>query len=144
MTGEPPNQASRETRDAIQREHESLRGLLARIEQTTQLADLVPLVERLHEELVEHFETEERPEGLHAAIENREPRYERALHVILDEHKEFLALAADVLSRAKICLAQKETILRDVLRLATRLHDHEARETELLADTYYIDLGRDD
>lgn len=144
MTGrEPPAQSSQETREAIRREHESLRGLLSRIEHAGQLAELVPLVVRLREELEEHFATEERPEGLHAAIENREPRYERALHVILDEHKEFLALADDVVGRAKACLEQKEVILRDVLRLCTRLHDHEVRETELLSDTYYLDLGRD-
>ena len=145
MTGrEPPSHASHETRDAIHREHESLRGLLGRIEAASQLADVVPLVAELRAELEEHFATEERPEGLHAAIQDRDPRYERALHVILDEHQEFLATADDVLTRARQCLEAKEIILRDVLRLANRLRDHEARETELLADSYYTDLGRND
>ena len=143
MTGrEPPSHASQETRDAIHREHESLRSLLSRIEGTSQLADLVPLVAELRRELEEHFATEERPEGLHAAIQDRDPRYERALHVILDEHREFLAVAEDVLGRARNCLEAKEAILRDVLRLSNRLHDHEARETELLADSHYTDLGQ--
>jgi len=145
MTGrEPSTRSSQETRDAIHREHESLRALLHRLEGTQQLADLVPLMAQLRAELEEHFETEERPEGLHAAIQDRAPRYERALHVILDEHREFLTLAQDILTRARACLEQKEHILRDVLRLAHRLHDHEARETQLLTDTYYVDLGRDD
>ena len=138
----PRRDASRETREAIDREHASLRELLQRIKQTQQLADLVPLMATLRDELVEHFATEERPEGLHAAIANREPRHGRALQVILDEHKEFLALAETILSRARACLEEKEGILRDVLRLANRLHDHEVRETELLTDTLYTDLGR--
>jgi hypothetical protein len=142
MTGrEPPMQASRETRDAIHQEHESLRAMLRRIEGTQQLADLVPLMTQLLQALEEHFATEERPDGLHAAIQDREPRYGRALHVILDEHREFLALAREILARARTCLEQKEVVLRDVLRLANRLHDHEARETELLTDTFNTDLG---
>ena len=143
---EPPTPASAAgpsgIQDEIRREHEALRALLARIENTRLLSDLVPLLATLRAELEEHFVTEERPEGLHAAVVNQEPRYMHALEVILHEHREFLHEADELLARSRACLEQKENILRDVLRLSHRLHEHESRETALLTNTLYIDLGR--
>jgi len=142
MTNPDPSVSpSRETAEAIHREHESLRQLLARIRATQDLGTLIPQLEHLRQELEEHFATEERPDGLHRVISTREPRYVKRLEEILEEHRSFLADLDRILGAARESLQGLSGVFHDVENLVLRLHAHEARETQLLTDTAYIDLG---
>jgi hypothetical protein len=141
MATPEPTATPRQTAEAIHREHETLRALLGRIKSTKEIPTLLHLLQMLRHQLVEHFATEERPDGLHAVIMGREPRFAAALDHIIAEHDVILKDVDGLLALARDCQSRTEALLHDVVRLAERLHDHESRETQLFADTDFIDLG---
>ena len=136
-----PKPSTHETAEAIHREHAALRSLLCRIKATKELPALVHLLQKLRQQLDEHFELEERPDGLHAVIAGREPRYALALQRIIQEHSVILEDVDALVATARDCQDRTQALLREMERLAELLHDHEARETQLFADTSFIDLG---
>ncbi|MFN8178931.1 MAG: hemerythrin domain-containing protein [bacterium] len=141
MATSKPRTSAHETAEAIHREHETLRALLTRIKATKELPALLQLLEQLRAQLEDHFQTEERPDGLHAVILGREPRFATALERILDEHKAILKDVDELLVTTRDCVTRSDALVGHVLRLAEHLHDHELRETQLFADTSFIDLG---
>ena len=129
----------------IAQQHQELRDTLKQVAETTSLERLVSLLEKLREQLREHFADEEGEEGLAQAIGDSAPRHLRALEVLFDEHREFLELVGGMIERCQALLTgPKAEILRDVHTLTKRLHQHEARETDLLTDSVYTDVGTGD
>jgi hypothetical protein len=135
-----PEAAASEAR--IRREHEELKGVLRRIEETRELGELVPLLSKLGVLLEAHFATEEGPEGLRAAVAKLEPRHDSRLREILEEHSVFLRELERLAESARECLERTiPGILQEVAGLCARLREHEAKENELLLDATYTDIG---
>lgn len=129
----------------IAQQHKELRDTLARVIETTNLERLIPLLEDLRHQLRVHFADEEGEGGLADAIGESAPRHMRAVEVLFDEHREFLQTLGGLIERCQaLLLGPKAEILRDVQSLSERLHEHEARETDLLTDSVYTDVGTGD
>jgi len=138
MPAHDKNPADQQAR-SIQAEHDELRALLETLV-NTQLEGLLPLLGQLRNLLVEHFATEEGPDGLEAITENQ-PQFLPRLEEIFREHQGFLARLDGIARRVEGVLRERDTLLIDVRALAHELHEHEAKENELLGDVLYTDLG---
>lgn len=129
----------------IAQQHQELRDTLHRIAEATSLERLVPLLEKLHEQLGEHFADEEGEGGLADAIGESAPRHLRAVEALFHEHREFLEGVSGLIARCHALLqGPKAEILQEVQTLSQRLHQHEVRETDLLTDAVYTDVGTGD
>jgi Hemerythrin HHE cation binding domain len=124
---------------SIEAEHDELRALLGDLE-AAPFAELLPLLEQLRSLLVEHFQTEEGPEGLEA-VTQKQPQFLPRLSEIFDEHRAFLTGLEQLTARVKACAKEQQFALDAVRALAKKLHEHEAKENELLGDVLYTDLG---
>ncbi len=139
---------SESTQDAHQRirdEHESLKEVLERLASTTDLEVVATLLKDLRGHLAAHFEHEEGAGGMHDAVSDPNPHLEGLVKEILAEHREFLNDLDGILEGAREVIdVTTPNILLDVANLTRRLHDHEIRETELLTDAKFTDLGDKD
>lgn len=129
--------------ETIERDHHAIKEILERVEAATDPHRLVSLLEELRTSLVEHFEREEAPEGLHDIIANMSPNTVATLQNVLGEHRDFLVRLDRLLAQTRACIeGPVAEVLRDTATLSKRLHDHEARETTLFTDAVFTDLGR--
>ncbi len=126
----------------IARQHEQLRATLAQVGACTSLSSLLPLLQGLRAQLEAHFADEEGEDGLGAVIGETAPRHTRHIEMLFQEHRSFLGTLDDLLYRCRALLGDAEgRIFEDVKKLSEQLHDHEARETELLQDAVFTDMG---
>ncbi len=129
----------------IQEEHSRLKEVLEQISGTTELEVLVPLLQDFRTLLLGHFRHEEEAGGLHAAVSEPQPHLRGQVDQVLGEHRELLDGLDTILGAAREILeVTTPNILLDVADMTRRLRDHEIRETELLTDAKYIDLGDKD
>ncbi len=128
--------------ESIEADHDAIKEILDRIEATSDLHVLLPLLEQLRTSLLEHYEREEAPEGDYDIIANMAPDTVASLQNILGEHKVFVERLGGLIERARACLeGPLAEILRDAGSLLESLHEHEAREMALFNDAVFSDLG---
>jgi len=136
----PPHLAGARTSQHFE-DHRALQAVLGRLEATTDIEVLLPLLEELHRLLQAHFAREEAPDGFRAVFEET-PHMGEALDRLLGQHPRFLADIERLTQEVRICLEGPLAKFReDVQGLCDRLHDHEAEETRLLTEALYTDLG---
>ena len=129
-------------RDHIVAEHNALRDILARVETTTDLHDLLALLSGLERLLIAHFATEEADKGFERLLGRRAPHLLGGLDAVLGEHCEILADLDRLATDARACLdGPVSEVHRRATALAARLHAHEEKETALLVGVMYDDLG---
>ncbi len=134
--------AAQGSRDTIAHEHVALRDTLGRMEQTSDLRLLLPMLQEIRTRLGVHFTREEAPSGFHDIIGETAPHLLAYLQRLLDEHRDLLAELDRLSARAKACAdGPLAAVLADVAAFSQRLQIHEARETSLLGDAMYTDLG---
>jgi len=147
QTQEPkaaPGSARRNAK-RIAEEHKILGETLKRLEATTDPRLLLECLEDFRGQLERHFANEEGHDGLEEVVGKPAPHLLGSVEEIFDEHRQFLTSIDDLIARTKVLVADPMTgILRDVEALAGRLREHEERETELVSDAIYTDLGQGD
>lgn len=137
--------SGRDTKDRIDAEHHTLRGLVDQIDGSRDLASLVPLLGELRRLLEEHFAHEEEADGMTQLVRSVVPQHMSTLDALFDEHRVFLTEVDTLRERVRACLdGPMREIFDRAHDLAQRLHDHEARETGLLSDAMYEDEGGGD
>ncbi|NJL29005.1 MAG: hypothetical protein HC897_14510 [Thermoanaerobaculia bacterium] len=135
-----PAQASAQR---IADEHRALGTTVHQLETTTDLRQLIPLLQTLRVQLEAHFASEEGDDGLEEAISSDAPHLLSSLQHIFDDHRAFLAHLDDLSAKTRACLdGPVAEILAGSVQLAQDLRAHEERETELLNDALYTDFGR--
>jgi hypothetical protein len=135
-------QSAQDAGDQVVEEHRRIKQSLDRLDHITDLRLMVPLLQELRILLDEHFEQEEAPDGFPAMIAEPAPHHARILDELFDEHKIILKTLDGVIANALFCLnGPFATIRREVTTVCLQLRAHETRETELLTDTVYTDLG---
>jgi hemerythrin len=107
------------------------------------LAELCCLLEATRKHITKHFRFEEE-DGYMDVIREREPRLERTIQELAEEHGQ-LAQSLDLL----IWEAQKSTSLGDELRREVhdwvdRIRRHEVRENNLVQDAFNQDVTAED
>jgi hypothetical protein len=121
-----------QTYKALGDEHRQIMRLLERIEQHRTLVHLVPLLEELHDLLINHFAREQFPGGLYESLGAYDASYHDELRVLVHEHCVILSSMRGVLERARVANEAQETeILDDVAAAISSLYEHEHREHAL-------------
>jgi hypothetical protein len=135
--------------EALGRAHEGLLEDLRKLEGALQpaagegLAGLRARLAATRTHLAAHFRFEEH-DGYMDAVRKREPRLERTVQQLADEHRQ---LAESLEGLVKECGAA--TNLGDPLRQAVRawverVRHHEARENDLIQNAFNLDIGAED
>jgi hypothetical protein len=135
--------------EALRRAHVALLEDLRRLEQAVDpssggnLLDLRARLAATYSHVTEHFRFEEENGYLDAASK-REPRLERTIRQLAEEHRQ-LTQSLDALVRE----AQLTTSLDDAFRERVRewlrhVRRHEHRENEFVQDAFNLDIGPED
>jgi len=135
-------------RRRIDDEHRRLNELLRSLTHSHDPVRLQTLLGELRELLVEHFEHEEAPEGLHEIVSEGAAHRMPNLQQLFQEHREILAtvdgLSAQVGSIVDGVWREVRygvSELAETLRPET-LRRHERDEEDLFSEAFYSDLGR--
>jgi len=137
-----PNRRRGDRHQEYFEDHRALQVVLGRIEATTDIRLLIPLLEELHRLLQGHFTREEAPDGFQGIVEESAPNQLGKLRELLGEHKDFLRSVTSIKDSAQACLdGPMAEIFNEVTGICDRLHEHEAKETRLLTEALYTDLG---
>jgi len=139
---------STETRiaEALRRAHDALLDDLRKLEEAVRpvsaerLAELRVQLGATHAHITAHFRFEEQ-NGYMNAVRKREPRLDRAIQLLAQEHRQ---LAEALNGLLKVCGAA--TSLEDTLRQQVRtwiqsVRQHEAREDDLVQEAFNLDIG---
>jgi len=129
--------------EQIAADHHNLRLLMDQLQDTAELGQIVPQLEHLQAELIEHFELEEGAEGLTKAVGEASPNALNRLDRLFEEHRAFITSIEGIIAQANSYLDGPVVELRARIQgLCARLEAHEINETELLSAAVFTDLGR--
>jgi hypothetical protein len=96
-----------------------------------------------HTHLTEHFRFEEQ-NGYLDAVRKREPRLERMVQQLAEEHRE-LAQDLDALrAEARAATSLEDRFPDKVRHWVERVRQHELRENDLVQDAFNLDLSAED
>ena len=114
-------------------EHKSILALVKRVQDTRDVPTLVPLLDDLHDLLMNHFAHEQYPGGLYDAMgATGSKKHQQQVEELLADHNYMLSTLRDVLDRAHGRAADSdEGLLQDIGAVVERLHQHERKEHAL-------------
>jgi len=128
-----PHPAERVTR-ALDQDHAELASLTARLhavrEDRSALSDAL---EDLARSLRDHFAEEEHASGLYGMVSVKGPELQARIATLVAEHRSLRQDLEHLVTLAQERPAPTSEIGRAAADLAARLHDHEARESKLVA-----------
>jgi hypothetical protein len=135
--------------EALTQAHATLLHDLGNLEEAVQPASgegLAPLRSHLgatRTHLARHFRFEER-DAYMEAVRKREPRLERSVQVLAEEHGELLASLDSLVAEATAVSSLDDAFRDKVRRWIGRVRRHEVREGELVQDAFTLDIGAED
>ena len=135
--------------EALGQAHAALLVDLRELEQATRLfsgEDLEELRTRLGEaraHLTEHFRFEEQ-NGYMDAVRKREPRLERAVQQLAEEHGQLQQALAALIRDAGAETSLGDTLRAEIRAWIERVRQHEVRENDLVQDAFDLDIGAED
>jgi hemerythrin len=107
------------------------------------IEDIRPLLAATQAHLLRHFRFEEY-EGYMDLVRTREPRLERAVQHLAEEHQQLANSLSELITEADRADALSDTFRAEVQAWLARVHGHEVRENELVQDAFSLDLGAKD
>ena len=138
--GEPSSVAR--TTDQILDTHCKVREMTRRLEAVTDLVELQARLQAFRSVLVPHFAEEEAPDGFFDLVRAATSRHLVNVREFEHEHGALLDEIDALVERARACLAGPVAqILKQGAELARRVRHHEARESALLVEALYVDVG---
>lgn len=124
-------------------EHRRIMALVEHIEAETRAASLPPLLDELHDLLVDHFAHEQFPGGLYESMGAYGPEHADDLKALVREHCIILSNARGLLVRSHVVQGPDEAqLLEDVRAMIEQLRDHEHREHRLVEKLKAGALGK--
>ncbi len=137
-----PESSEHDERSGIAEDHQALKTTLSQLESTTDLKVMISLLEDLRAHLEGHFAREEAPSGFHELIGDSAPHLLAYLQRLFEEHREIQDDLAKLIAKSRECFeGPVHDVLCEVSALSHRLQIHESRESALLGDAMYTDLG---
>jgi hypothetical protein len=124
---------------------DDLRGLEETVDPKSRL-DLGQLGTRLavaQAHVNEHFRFEER-NGYMDRVRRREPRLEREIECLAEEHLELEQSLSRLFERAGTANGPMTALRQEVLDWIKRVRQHEARENDLVQGAFNLDIGAED
>lgn len=131
------------TVNTIVEEHTDLRAILSELRDAADPAGILEILDQLETLLQDHFVREEGPGGLAAVVDESASYKLRSLELLFAEHKQILAALRRCLANAKACVKEDPlaALQSEVCKLCDTIAWHERRETRLLQDSLYEDIG---
>jgi hypothetical protein len=109
---------------------EGLAGLRARLGAT-------------HTHITEHFRFEEE-NGYMDAVRKREPRLERAIQQLAEEHRQLAQSLDALIGESRTATSLDDRFRAEVRGWVERVRHHEGRENDLVQDAFNLDIGAED
>jgi hypothetical protein len=135
--------------ESLSKAHAALLADLRELEQAVHpssgesLAELRARLGEVRADITKHFRFEEQ-NGYMDVVRKREPRLERNIQQLADEHR-LLAGTLDGLVRKSGAVSKLgETLRQEVRAWIERVRQHEARENDLIQDAFNLDIGTED
>jgi hemerythrin len=131
-----------DSRQRIDAEHRHLNELLVELEAAREPQRLEELLVALRSLLIQHFATEEAPDGLHEIVAQNAAHRLPNVQQLFGEHREIVR-RLDALRDACAALRRGpfQEVVDRVAALAASLRAHEAVEDEIFAEAFYTDIG---
>ncbi|PIE16345.1 MAG: hypothetical protein CSA66_07430 [Proteobacteria bacterium] len=126
---------------AAESEHKVIRKMLGDLGGATEFGSIRDIVATLGRMLPEHFASEEGPDGLYDDLRLMQPGLTPKIDALAKDHH---GLSSEIAELQAVCqqieqLQGRLCALKD--GFIKHLAEHEAVESGLVADAYYIDLG---
>jgi hypothetical protein len=134
---------------ALYRAHGILMHDLEKLEAAVQpgsglnIEDVRPLLAATHAHLLRHFRFEEH-DGYMDLVRTQEPRLERAVQHLADEHHQLAQSLDDLIAEADNAGSLSDKLRSEVQAWLAGVRSHEERENELVQDVFSLDLGAKD
>jgi hypothetical protein len=135
--------------EALGRAHAALLEDLRKLEGAAQppsakgLAELRTRLGRTRTHITEHFRFEEK-NGYMAAVRKREPRLDRTVQQLADEHRQLAQTLDALIDQAGVARTLDEALREKVRAWVEKVHKHEASENDLVQDAFNLDVGAED
>jgi DNA-binding transcriptional ArsR family regulator len=135
--------------EALARAHAALLEDLRKLEEAARpasgegLAELRARLSATQTHVTEHFRFEEQ-NGYMDAVRKREPRLERTIQQLAEEHRQLAQSLAVLLEQARAATSLDDPFREAVRRWIERVREHEARENDLVQDAFNLDIGAED
>jgi hypothetical protein len=100
-------------------------------------------LEVTQEHVTEHFRFEE-SQGYMDAVRNREPRLERTIQQLADEHQHLAGALEALIERVRTATCLDEALRAAVRDWLDHLRRHEVRENLLVQEAFNVDIGPED
>jgi DNA-binding transcriptional ArsR family regulator len=93
--------------------------------------------------VTEHFRFEEQ-NGYLDAVRRREPRLERTIQQLAEEHRQLARSLEVLVEQATAAASLNDPFRKEVRGWVERLRQHEVRENDLVQDAFNLDIGAED
>jgi hemerythrin-like domain-containing protein len=135
--------------EALRQAHVALLEDLRQLEEASRVVSAEGLAElriRLgarHTHLTEHFRFEEQ-NGYMDTVRQREPRLERTIQQLGEEHGQLRQALEVLLGEAGTAIGLGDRFREEVREWIERVRQHEAREDDLVQDAFVLDITAED
>lgn len=131
-------------REAHSKLLEDLQSLEDAIPHSVTGADLGARLIQTQQDVLDHFAREELNGGYMDTVRQREPRLERAVRRLGDDHRLLAEQISGLVARATASSRNDSTLGRDIIRWIKDLRRHERCEIDLVQDTFTSDISAED
>jgi hypothetical protein len=107
------------------------------------LPELAARLGATHAHITEHFRFEEQ-NGYMDTVRRREPRLERAIQQLAEEHRQLAQSLAALLGKVRVATSMDDALRKDVRDWVESVRQHEVRENDLVQDAFNLDIGAED
>jgi hypothetical protein len=107
------------------------------------LADLQTRLRVTRAHLAEHFRLEEQ-DGYMDAVRKRDPRFERTIQQLAQEHGQLERSLATLIAEAEKARSLDQAPQEGIRKWIEDVRAHEIRETDLVQDAFDLDIGTED
>ena len=135
--------------EALKQAHVVLARDLRELEQASQCSssgDLDGLRAQLgatHAHVTEHFRFEEQ-NGYMDAVRKREPRLERIIRELAEEHSQLRSSLEELIGEARVTSSLGGLLRERIRTWVKRVRQHEMRENDVVQDAFNLDIGAED
>jgi hypothetical protein len=135
--------------EALSRAHAALLEDLRKLEEAAGsgssegLADFRARLGEAQTHITEHFRFEEQ-NGYMEAVKKREPRLERTIRQLADEHGQLREALDALIEEAKAATSLGDPLREEVRNWIKRVRHHEIRENDLVQDAFDLDISAED
>jgi len=135
--------------EELSRAHKALLEDLRKLEEAASptagegLAGLRGRLDATRTHIGEHFRFEEE-NGYLDVVSKREPRLDRAIQQLIEEHRQLAQSLDRILGEAKAAMGLEDALREEVQGWVKRVRQHEAREDNLIQDAFNLDIGAED